>query len=224
MRFLMPFLFFFTSCTSRHISDDASTKKHSSSKARKVPCIVIDAGHGGTNHGTKSVITPHTKEKTLALQTALRVQRFLEELGYRVKMTRRTDVFIPLSDRVTFAREERAMLFVSIHFNHAPSKEAQGIEVYYFKNTKSPSRTKKSCALARAILEKTTAATGASSRGVHHGDFHVIRETTMPAVLVEGGFLSNPQEAKRLKNPRYIRILALSIARGIDEFMKKQAQ
>lgn len=181
---------------------------------------MIDSGHGGYDTGTQLVIAPYTKEKILTLQTAQKVRYCLQQMGYHVVMTRKRDVFVPLHERVAIAKKNRAELFVSIHFNHAPNPKAHGIEIYFFKSANNPLRSQHSQALAQAILQRASVATNAFSRGVLHGDFHVIRETTMPAVLIEGGFFSNQSEAACLKNPRYIQLLARSIAEGIDAFVK----
>ena len=192
--------------------------------------IVIDAGHGGQDGGAKSIVSPFIREKTLTLKTALKVEEFLSSWGYDVRLTRKKDVFVPLLDRVDFAEKCKCTLFVSIHFNSTPKPtKARGIEIYYFGKKKGNKdkaarkmqlRAKRSTELAKHILKKMVAATKSPSRGVHHGNLYVIRETTMPAVLVEGGFLSNQEEAKKLKNPNYLRFLAWSLAKGIDEYAK----
>jgi N-acetylmuramoyl-L-alanine amidase len=183
--------------------------------------IVIDSGHGGQDPGSQSVLIPHDKEKTLTLRTALRVQESLKRSGYTVKMTRAKDVFIPLPLRVKFAHDMKAEIFVSIHFNHAPNAKAQGIEIYYYKSAKNVARSNQSKELATLVLHRIVATCQAPSRGVMHGDFHVVRETKIPAILIEGGFLSNQLEAKKLKSPQYVRLLALSIAKGIDDYARK---
>ncbi|MCE5293802.1 MAG: N-acetylmuramoyl-L-alanine amidase [Chlamydiales bacterium] len=184
-----------------------------------LPLVILDPGHGGANDGTKMVMPPYTKEKTLVLQTALKVRDFLEAWGYKVRMTRTKDVFIPLADRVKFAKDNKGHLFVSIHFNHAPNKNANGVEIFYFDKNKYKDRSK---ALANSILDAICTRTNAASRGSIPGDYHVLREnSTMPAVLIEGGFFSNTQEAKKLSNPHYIRTLSYAIAQGIDDFVQK---
>lgn len=192
--------------------------------------IVIDAGHGGQDGGAKSIVSPFIQEKTLTLKTALKVEEFLANWGYDVRLTRKKDLFVPLLDRVDFAEKCNCTLFVSIHYNSTPKPtKTRGIEIYYFdkkKHSKDKAtlkdriRAKRSIELGKQILKKMVAATKAPSRGVHHGNFCVIRETTMPAVLVEGGFLSNQEEARKLKNPHYLRFLAWSLAKGIDEYAR----
>jgi N-acetylmuramoyl-L-alanine amidase len=184
-----------------------------------MPIVVLDPGHGGDNAGTKMAIAPHTKEKTLALQTAHKVRDLLEQWGYTVRLTRTKDVFVPLEKRVELARQFKGSLFVSLHYNHAPNKEAHGIEIFYFEKSKFAKSSKR---LGQDILKNIIAKTKAASRGVHAADFHVLRENSMPAVLVEGGFFSNVQEAKKLSNPKYLNTLSLAIAKGIDDFIQNE--
>ncbi len=189
-------------------------------RPKVLPIVVLDPGHGGENAGTKMAIQPYTKEKTLTLETARKVRDLLEQWGYRVRMTRNRDVFIALAERVTFAKQHHGSLFVSIHYNHAPNKEAHGIEIFYYDKNKYATRSK---SLAQSILSSLCKATNAASRGVHPGNYHVLRENThMPAVLVEGGFFSNVQEARKLSDPQYIRKLSFAIAQGIDNYVHKE--
>jgi N-acetylmuramoyl-L-alanine amidase len=186
-------------------------------RPKTLPVIILDPGHGGENDGTKMVIAPYTKEKALALHTALKVRDFLEQWGYKVRMTRTRDVFIPLAERVSFAETHKGHVFVSIHYNHAPNKNAQGVEIFYSDKNKFTNSSK---ALANSILDAICKRNHATSRGCHVGNFHVVREnTTMPSVLVEGGFFSNVQEAQKLSNPHYVRNMSYSIAQGIDDFV-----
>ena len=183
--------------------------------------IVLDPGHGGDDFGTRSCSRPWVYEKNLALRTAKLVYGFLKKWGYEVRLTRNCDVFIPLLKRTELANLCKAQLFVSIHYNSAPSKQASGIEVFYYRDMKNKVRMFRSERLAKSILDKMLAATKANSRGVKAGNFAVIRETNMPAVLVEAGFLSNRVEASRLKNTTYLEFLAHGIAKGIEEFVSK---
>ncbi len=188
-------------------------------RPKTLPTVVLDPGHGGENAGTKMAIAPYTKEKTLTLDTARKVRDILEQWGYRVRMTRTSDVFIALDERVQFAKQCRGSLFVSIHFNHAPNKHAHGIEVFYYDKDALKARSKD---LAKAILTAICKQTGAHSRGDQPGNYHVLRENNMmPAVLVEGGFFSNVSEARKLSDPQYIRKLSFAIAQGIDNFVQK---
>lgn len=184
--------------------------------SKKLPIIMIDPGHGGESLGTQTVTLPHIQEKTLALQCSLKVAKLLEDWGYEVRMTRKKDESVPLATRVQMARG--SSLFVSIHFNHAPNADANGVEIFYYNSVKDIARQEQSKKLAKDILRFIVRETDCFSRGVHAGNFHVIRENTIPAVLVEGGFCSNVTESRKLSDPKYIAKLAYAIARGIDYY------
>ena len=149
------------------------------------------------------------------------VKNFLQQFGYEVILTRNDDTFIPLDKRSLFANEQKPRLFVSIHYNSAPSKEAEGIEVFYYKNDDDKNRMNKSKTLAQNVLDRTIQNTQAKSRGVKQGNYSVIRETNMPAVLIEGGFLTNSGEMEKIKNATYMKSLALGIAQGIQDYLAK---
>ncbi len=180
------------------------------------PLIILDAGHGGYDIGARS---QSCEEKKIALQTTLQVKKYLCEMGYRIILTRHDDTFIPLKKRAEVANNAKARLFVSIHYNAAKSQSAEGIEVYY--HDKSPEwRISASKRLGRCVLSRLLERTGASSRGVKGGNFLVIRETTMPAILVEGGFITHSGERAKLKDSQYIDKISRAIAEGIDRFFK----
>lgn len=184
--------------------------------------IVVDAGHGGKDTGTMSKQDAYV-EKELTLQMAAYLCDCLHQLGYKTVMTRSQDVFVELDERAHFANQREADLFVSVHCNHSVNREAAGVEVYYYKENKpTPSaRIQASKLLGGEVLRKILGHTGAASRGLKQQNFAVIRETKMPAILIETGFLSNPQERTRLRDPHYQRALAWGIARGIDSYLKK---
>ncbi len=225
-------LFFLASC--HHVSEDkpytisqALIHKQSaafpppkvavSSKTEK-PLIVIDAGHGAEDKGAQRHASD---EKKLALTTALFVKHHLTQKGYRVLLTRNRDVFIPLEKRAMIANQSNCAAFISIHYNTAPSEEAHGVEVYFYHKGEKK-RQDISKKLATDVIHNVVKATGARSRGVKHGNFCVIRETTMPAILVEGGFMSNEGEMKKLRDNRYLEKLAEGIATGVDHFFLSQ--
>jgi N-acetylmuramoyl-L-alanine amidase len=178
--------------------------------------IMLDAGHGGRDEGTKI----HSfKEKKITLATVLYTKKYLEEMGYRVILTRGRDVEMSLPRRVSLANKTRSSLFVSIHFNASRNLDAKGVEIFYY-DAKGSDRSKDSRKLANYILHYVIDQTEASSRGVKVGNFHVIRETQMPAVLLEGGFVSNYQECSKLRKKEYLEQIAKGVALGIDKFLK----
>lgn len=183
------------------------------------PIVILDAGHGGKDRGAR---VQQLTEKTLTLQTCYLTKQYLEALGYRVVMTRARDVFLPLTARVALANRRDPSLFVSIHYNSALSPVVKGIEVYYYGRGDQMRRRVRSQQLARQILSHMALLTKGSCRGVKHGNFQVIRETTMPAVLVEAAFLTNREERQSLASPDYLDKLAKGIALGIDQYVKQQ--
>lgn len=188
---------------------------------RAAPIVVLDAGHGGTDRGARAR-NPFCEEKRLCLQLTRLVRKHLDQLGYRVVMTRPTDAFIPLPRRVEIAHQAHSDLFVSIHFNAARDPTARGIEIFFHDSKEGTSRSRSSKRLAELILARLVRRTKAFSRGVKKGNFYVIRETKVPAILIEGGFITNPQERALLKTFAYQEKLARGIADGIDTFFKKR--
>jgi N-acetylmuramoyl-L-alanine amidase len=184
--------------------------------------IVIDAGHGGNDHGTQSLTKPHLIEKNLNLTTAQLVDTFLRQMGYQTIMTRRNDHFVTLDKRSEIANAKKCDLFVSIHYNSAPNKQAHGIEVFYYQDKAHSSRSTQSKLLAQKVLAEVIHSNDARSRGVKHGNLAVIRETKMPAILIEGGFLTNSGETDKLRDKDYIRELAWGIAKGIQEYINRR--
>lgn len=180
------------------------------------PLIILDAGHGGTDEGAK---IHYFMEKRLTLMTTLLLRKYLNEMGYRVIMTRSKDVFIPLHRRVSIANKTRAVAFVSIHFNSSPSPDAHGIEIFYHGGA-DHKRAQHSRQLAATVLKDLVSQTHALSRGVKNGNFHVIRETTMPAILVEGGFMTNIIERSNLRDKKYLDQIAKGVAIGVDKYLK----
>lgn len=184
------------------------------------PLVVIDPGHGGKDLGTHSFNAPRYEEKAVTLATAYFLQNYLREMGFRTVMTRHDDRFVALQDRATVANTLQADLFVSLHYNSAEREEAEGIEVFYFPSEKDHQRSEKSKKLAASVLKEVIRETKAKSRGVKKENFAVIRETKMPAILVEGGFLTHPLERERLLQRSYLRKIAFGVAQGINNYLK----
>ena len=133
---------------------------------KHMPLVVLDAGHGGFDLGA---CHQSTEEKDLALSTTLLLKRYLNEMGYRVILTRNRDIFVPLKERAHLANEAKSKVFVSIHYNAAQSKQARGIEVFYY-NKGEKLRIDSSKQLASDVLSNLLHTTGAPSRGVKHGN------------------------------------------------------
>lgn len=219
--FILSILAFITACSAgRHPSNHGVQGSYEASAITSTdsfrPLIILDAGHGGSDEGAK---VNAFMEKKIALTATFLTKKHLEEMGYRVIMTRSRDTYLPLQRRVSIANKTKGSLFVSLHFNSSPSAEAQGIEVFYY-DSKEMWRTRASKRLANCILYRIVDQTEAISRGIKQGNFHVIRETEMPAVLIEGGFITNQDERGKLRDKTYLDRLAIGIAQGIDKYMK----
>lgn len=198
--------------------------------------IVIDPGHGGTDSGTKSVFNGHF-EKEYTLDWARRLQALLTANGWTVYLTRTSDVAVPLPNRVALAEQHQAGLFISLHFNSSsPDQTPAGLETYCltprgmastlprgyaddatqaFPNNKYDTENLQYAAtLHRAVLKVN----GHLDRGVRRARFlGVLKGQDRPALLMEGGFLSNPKEAKRIADPAYRESLAKAVAQALLE-------
>ena len=195
--------------------------------------VYLDAGHGGYDPGA-SYFGISEKSLTLAIQS--RVKAKLEAEGYQVVTTRTSDTYVDLTDRSRAANASESDIFVSIHINASGSSAAQGIETYYYQPYAeypsrinatyhaNPTRLSMSDTLANAIQSSLINATGAQNQGVKRQTFAVLRETTAPAVLLELGFLSNPQEAARLNTSAYQETLANAIVAGIKSYYEKESK
>lgn len=195
-----------------------SHKKQQQPKKELIPTVVIDPGHGGFDQGAH---TRFCEEKQICLRVGHLLRKQLEKMGYGVIMTRTIDEYVPLIDRAQVANNNKSQVLVSLHFNSAPSSSAQGLEVFYCPKAES-FRLKRSKELAIGVLHRLIAHTGAKSRGVKEGDFCVIRETKMPAILIEGGFITNEDEQKKITDERYLEKMAVAIAEGLDTYFKAQ--
>ena len=168
--------------------------------------VVVDAGHGGIDRG--GAPGQRVPEKPYTLDVAQRLAATLRASGFRVILTRDGDYFVGLRQRCDIANAQKDAIFVSVHFNGAPRTAADGVETYYY--------SAQSASLAAAVHRRLLAATGLEDRHVRRRGFFVIRRTNIPAILVEPGFLSNPQDADRVANSAaYRQKIADAIARGI---------
>jgi N-acetylmuramoyl-L-alanine amidase len=167
--------------------------------------VVIDAGHGGHDRG--GIPGQRIAEKDMNLDVALRLRNVLSASGYQVVMTRSTDVFVPLAGRVAIANSYRNAVFVCIHFNATGRRGASGIETYFYSRDSLP--------LASAIHYYVVGGAPSDNRGVRRRGYYVLRKTTIPAVLVECGFLTNPTEAAYAQSASYRQKLAEEIAAGV---------
>jgi N-acetylmuramoyl-L-alanine amidase len=211
----------------------------------KVQRIVIDAGHGGYDAGAPGFDRKY-HEKAATLDIAQRVAGFLkEEKGMEVLLTRNVDHFISLKYRTQFANSHNADLFVSIHCNSNPRKEAHGTEIYRY-GLKASSRSAEAAAarenfggndmdftlmdlsagrfksrsefLAEHVETHITETLGQHFRNIQEARFYVLAHVDMPSILVETAFISNKEEENKLRDPYWREKMARAIADGILEY------
>jgi len=208
-------------------------KANASPSGPPLPTIVIDPGHGGADDGAKG---NGLKEKNLTLDTALRVNRLLMKAGFSTVLTRDTDVYVALSDRVAIADASPGCLFVSIHFNQSAYGYVNGVETYYADAKDTPLRgwpwsrflnvifppkpMDKGQRLAACLQRAVSDELKVVSRGIKSRDLYVVHHTKEPAILVEPGFISNPGEAKLLSMPGYRERLAAAIVSGLQSYLR----
>jgi N-acetylmuramoyl-L-alanine amidase len=198
--------------------------------------VVIDAGHGGTDNGATSRLG---NEKTYTLDTAYRLAQILNSAGLKTAFTRRTDVFVDLYERAHIASLYPDYCFVSIHFNSAEA-EARGLETYCLSPRGAASTSSRYltrgdiqklpgndydpqnillASMVHSEIIRLNPGDATADRGVKRARFVVIKMNVLPAILVEGGFVSNHMEAARVNRPDYRQALAGAIARGVIRFI-----
>jgi len=205
--------------------------------------IVIDPGHGGSNHGTYArSVQDGPFEKEFTLDWAKRLKPLLEAEGWKVFLTRTSDVYVTNADRVVFAEAHRADVFISLHFNSTNqdkktskrNEKAGGLETYCITPTGMPSTLTRDFGdnwsdilpnnafdarnfqLAVQVHGALLHAVGMEDHGVRRSRFDtVLRGQNRPAILIEGGYLSNPAEAKLIETPEYRQKLAEGVAEAL---------
>ena len=202
---------------------------------KPIATVVLDPGHGGSDSGASG---PRGTEKAYALDVALAARDQLTHAGFRVEMTRSTDVAVSLEDRVAFANRFPNAIFISIHFNSAPA--GSGVETYALAPANVPSNSstenhptvtdtriypgnihdQANIALAAAVHGAVLSRVSVFDRGVRHARFLVLRETRMPAILVEGGFLNDPNEGAKIDSLPYRQKLGQAIAEAVTAYQK----
>lgn len=197
--------------------------------------IVLDPGHGGKDPGNH---VNGQLEKTYTLLLAKRLQKKLQSAGFRVYLTRSDDSFMDLEERVKFAQRKRAHLFLSLHFNSMPGNGigVRGAEVYCLTpagaNSTNGSDPKDSGALpgnrqnnssallAYQVQKSLVRNLKLEDRGLRRGRWAVLRTAEIPAILIEGGFMSDPAEAKSISSSSFQQNLAQAITDGLVAYLK----
>jgi N-acetylmuramoyl-L-alanine amidase len=197
----------------------------------KIKTICLDPGHGGKDPGSQ--VGGHD-EKQYNLLLAREVQSQLVGAGFKVSLTRTRDASIELPDRPEIANHRKADLFISLHFNIAPASPAsiQGTEVYCMTPVGAPSsnahgegagagwfpgnqNNEKNLFLAYQLQKSLTQGLAAEDRSARRARYWVLRDATMPAVLIEAGYMSHPIEGKKIFDPAYRRQIAHAILDGL---------
>jgi len=231
---IFSFIFILFSCVSNPINKNEN----------KIPLIIIDPGHGGSNNGAVAtyqkddeVITFREKDITLKIAQLLYARLKNNVPKAKIILTRNDDINISLEDRVLILNQiindNYNAVFVSIHINDSPNKEASGIEVYYHFPALIDPEAIISAQYLKEVLQKNTpfaetilnavesiAEQEGLTRGMKSGDYYVLRNAKAPAVLIECGFISNEREAFLLNSDSYQEKLAKGIALGIENYLK----
>jgi N-acetylmuramoyl-L-alanine amidase len=203
-------------------------------KLGRVRTVVLDPGHGGFDKGA---ISGYGYEKDYALDLARLLRPLLQAKGFRVIMTRESDVFLPLELRARIANATSDSIFVSLHFNATDRDPiASGFEIYSLTPRGAPSTYEDGLTLASVNVQNGTEEDAASvelscciyhsllgqigefDRGIKRARFAVLRLTKIPAVLIEGGFLTERGESRLIANPGWRQKLADAICAGIDSY------
>jgi N-acetylmuramoyl-L-alanine amidase len=179
--------------------------------------IVIDPGHGGSDPG--AVGAKGTFEKNINLAVALKVAALLKGAGAKVVMTRDSDVYPTLGERVDIANQLNADIFVSIHCNSLKRVDPGGTEIFV-----APRSALTSMALAQAIQKNLVKQIGLFDRGVKSNEFYVLNHTNMPSVLVELAFISKEEEEALLNDPAFQDKAAMGIYEGIRSFFTQTSE
>jgi len=205
------------------------TKPAEPAASKPFAVVVLDPGHGGEDSGA---MCGGVMEKDLTLDVARRVDRLLDSEGVATLMTRLGDSYVSLADRAAFGNRARDSIFISIHFNEDNKPVASGVETYYavhqinsgstfaswlpfFSRPPFNSPKPESQGLAGFIQEALVARTRSVDRGTQAKQFFVIANVTSPAVLIEGGFITNKEELSKLASEDYRDQIAAAVADGV---------
>jgi N-acetylmuramoyl-L-alanine amidase len=195
----------------------------------RLKTICLDPGHGGKDKGE---VDGRHYEKKYAMLLAREVEKLLKQEGLQVILTRQDDDYVQLPERVLLARRQGADLFISLHYNSAPERAVGGLEVYceapagmnssgegggkgLHPAEPGNAHDRQNALLGYQILKALTAGLPLEDRGLKRSRFEVLREAGMPAVLVEGGFMSNPADAKNIYDTAFRKRMARAIVDGI---------
>ena len=222
----------------RSVGKIESRTAKSSAASKPFAVVVLDPGHGGQDSGA---MCGGVLEKDLTLDVARRIDRLLNSEGIATLMTRVGDTYVSLADRAVFANRVRKCIFVSIHFNEDNKPVASGVETYYaahqitagsflaswlpflWRPLSDPPNLE-SQNLAALVQEALVARTRSIDRGTEARQFFVIANVTSPAILIEGGFLTNKEDISKLASEDYRDQIAAAVADGILRYRDAASQ
>lgn len=190
-------------------------------KPRQKNLVVLDPGHGGKDTGARG---GKLYEKDVNLAVALKIGQILQQNGVRVEYTRQTDEYINPEARAKAANKSNAALFISIHSNANPNKNKQGTETYYYAPVNNSTlflMQDERRSLAAGIQQSLSKQIQRPNCGVKAANFSVLKYTTMPSVLVELAFISNPDEEQLLMSDAFCNQAAEGVVDGILRYMGK---
>lgn len=178
--------------------------------------VAIDAGHGGRDPGA-SALQGQLQEKTFTLDIAQRLQQILNQWGIATVMTRNADTLVQLPDRVNMINKSQSNCLVSIHLNSAPSLQASGIELWIHENTQPSEqfRAIQSRRLSQYLHQTMRSKLSLKDRGIRKSNFYILQNTTIPAVLIEVGFMSHTGDLQAINTPTFRQDAAQAIAQGL---------
>ncbi|MCR3956400.1 MAG: N-acetylmuramoyl-L-alanine amidase family protein [Gudongella sp.] len=181
--------------------------------------IVVDAGHGGKDPGA---VSGSTKEKDINLQTSYKLRDALLSQGFNVIMTRETDDFIDLYSRPRIANENNADLFISLHANATLSTSINGLEILYCPSYDSDKKIDDQFPFAEFVYDSILEQTGRTGRGIiKRSELVVLRETEMPAILVETGYMTNPEELTLVVSDHYQNQVVQGIVNAVEQYFNE---
>src|SRR6201993_3116220 len=222
----------------KRLAVNRESKPTQPATSKSFAVVVLDPGHGGQDSGA---MCGGVMEKDLTLDVARRVDRLLDSQGIATLMTRLGDNYVSLADRAAFGNRVNDSIFISIHFNEDNKPVASGVETYYAAHQIAPGSTlaswlplfsqppadspkPESQSLAGFIQEALVARTRSVDRGTQAKQFFVIANVTSPAVLIEGGFLTNKEDVSKLASEDYRDQLAAAVADGILRYRDAVSQ
>ena len=212
-----------------YVGNDGAWVKDTSKDKNTKRLIFLDPGHGGSDPGA---VSGGVREKDLTLSVYNKVSSKLASLGYTVLTSRNVDKYVDLVERAAQANNVSADMLLSIHFNAGGQGVFRGIETYYYQaqedrvpkinkeNHNNAERLERSRKLANKVQQNLLYQTGATDRGVKRASFTVLRETSIPSILVELGFIDNPEERNKITTNEYQERLANGIVDGIVAYYK----